>query len=71
MSSEIIGLILASLKLTRLLLLIFFGEFTYLQNSHCLSHTSGPFCSGYFRDGGVTNYLPSQPQAIIFLISAT
>jgi hypothetical protein len=23
-----------------------------------LSHISTPFCSGYFGDGGLTNYLP-------------
>jgi hypothetical protein len=23
-----------------------------------LSHTSSPFCSGYFGDGGLMNYLP-------------
>jgi hypothetical protein len=23
-----------------------------------LSHTSSPFCSGYFGDGGLSNYLP-------------
>jgi hypothetical protein len=23
-----------------------------------LSHISSPFCSGYFRNGGLTNYLP-------------
>jgi hypothetical protein len=24
---------------------------------YCLSHTSSPFCSGYFGDGGLLNYL--------------
>jgi hypothetical protein len=24
----------------------------------CLSHTCSPFCSGYFGDGGLMNYLP-------------
>jgi hypothetical protein len=26
-----------------------------------LSHTSSPFCSGHFGDGGLSNYLPSLP----------
>jgi hypothetical protein len=28
------------------------------QALHHLSHISSPFCSGYFEDGGVNNYLP-------------
>jgi hypothetical protein len=28
------------------------------QALYHLSHTSSPFCSGYFEDGGLTNYLP-------------
>jgi hypothetical protein len=28
------------------------------QSLYYLSHTSSPFCSGYFGDGGLTNYLP-------------
>jgi hypothetical protein len=27
------------------------------QVYHCLGHISGPFWSGYFGDGGLTNYL--------------
>jgi hypothetical protein len=27
------------------------------QVLYCLSHTSKPFCSGYFGDGGLVNYL--------------
>jgi hypothetical protein len=29
---------------------------SYLQSM--ISHTSSPFCSGYFGDGGLWNYLP-------------
>jgi hypothetical protein len=28
------------------------------QVLYCLSHTSSPFCCGYFGDGGLENYLP-------------
>jgi hypothetical protein len=28
------------------------------QALYCLSYTSRPFCSDYFGDGGLTNYLP-------------
>jgi hypothetical protein len=28
------------------------------QELYCLSHTSSPFCSGYFGDGGLENNLP-------------
>jgi hypothetical protein len=28
------------------------------QALQCLCHTSSPFCSGYFGDGGLTDYLP-------------
>jgi hypothetical protein len=28
------------------------------QVLYCLRHTSSPFCSGYFGDGGLVNYLP-------------
>jgi hypothetical protein len=33
---------------------------SHLQSrcSNCLNHTSSPFCSGYFGDGGLKNYLP-------------
>jgi hypothetical protein len=27
------------------------------QVLYFLSHNSGPFCSGYFGDGGLVNYL--------------
>jgi hypothetical protein len=27
------------------------------QAFYCLSHTSSPFCSGYFEDGVLSNYL--------------
>jgi hypothetical protein len=28
------------------------------QALYLLSHTSSPFCCGYFGDGGLVNYLP-------------
>jgi hypothetical protein len=28
------------------------------QVLYCLNHTSSPFCSGYFGNGGLVNYLP-------------
>jgi hypothetical protein len=28
------------------------------QSLYCLNHTSSPFCSGYFGDGGLENYMP-------------
>jgi hypothetical protein len=28
------------------------------QVLYCWNHTSSPFCSGYFGDGGLLNYLP-------------
>jgi hypothetical protein len=28
---------------------------SHLQSFYCLSHTSGPFCSSYFGDGGLKN----------------
>jgi hypothetical protein len=28
------------------------------QGLYCLNHTCSPFCSGYFGDGGLENYLP-------------
>jgi hypothetical protein len=28
------------------------------QAFYCWSHASSPFCSGYFGDGGLANYLP-------------
>jgi hypothetical protein len=32
--------------------------FELRASHHCLNHTSSPFCSGYFGDGGLVNYLP-------------
>jgi hypothetical protein len=40
------------------------------QVLYCLSHTSSPFCSGYFGDG-LLNYLWGWPQPEILLISAS
>jgi hypothetical protein len=28
------------------------------QTHYCLNHTSSPFFSGYFGDGGLVNYFP-------------
>jgi hypothetical protein len=37
----------------------------------CLSHTSTPFCSGYFRDGVLWTICPGWPQTEILLSSAS
>jgi hypothetical protein len=34
------------------------------QVLYCLSHPFSPFCSGYFGDGGLRNYLPEIPPAL-------
>jgi hypothetical protein len=40
------------------------------QALYYLSHTSSPFCSGYFGDGGLANYL-GWPRTLILLILAS
>jgi hypothetical protein len=37
----------------------------------CLSYTSSPFCSSYFRDGGLRNYLLGCSQTMILPISTS
>jgi hypothetical protein len=34
------------------------GYMLVKQTLYCLSHTSSPFCSGYFGDGDIMSYLP-------------
>jgi hypothetical protein len=41
------------------------------QALYRLSHTSSPFFSGYFGDGGLTKYLPRMTEPQIHLISAS
>jgi hypothetical protein len=41
------------------------------QALYCLNHTASPFFSGYFGDGGLTNYLPGLASNCVFLISAS
>jgi hypothetical protein len=57
---------LSILKCTLALLFFFFlwdwglnsGLCAYKVDTHHLSPASSPFCSGYFGDGGLANYLP-------------
>jgi hypothetical protein len=53
------------------LLFFIYSFFFFFGGTHCyalakqalyhLSHTSSPFFSGYFGDGGLMNYLPGWP----------
>jgi hypothetical protein len=41
------------------------------QAFYCLSHTSSPFCSGYFGDGVFQTICPGWPWTVILLTSAS
>jgi hypothetical protein len=41
------------------------------QALYCLSHTSSPFCSGYFGDGVLRTVCPGWPWTMILSISAS
>jgi hypothetical protein len=41
------------------------------QALYCLSHTSSPFCSDYFGDGGLKTYLPGLASNHTLPISAS
>jgi hypothetical protein len=46
-------------------------EFEIRTSCYCLSHTSSPFCSGYFGDGCIVNYLPGLASNCDLPISAS
>jgi hypothetical protein len=50
----------------------FFGETgDFAQVLYYLTHTSGPFCSGYFGDGVLQTICSGWPQTVILPILAS